>query len=254
MSDVNPFFDVTLDDHWIRIQKKEQASYENYRFYVDGRLVASFEQGDEFYLIKPVARTPNTMKVIVNRADVRNSADAVFHFSLRNNLTTHQPGDVLVASDNVNEKLTGIFGHAAIVVGEDRLIETPGGEPAIVKDSISQFKRKHPKHAVFRPLSDQLAKDAAGYAENYYREYRKKWAAGDRRPVYSVTLTQDLTDPWEYIYCSKLVWLCYYYGAGYEIENDMLWLSPEDLYTQLSKSGDFQTIYENEGVNFIINS
>ncbi|WP_153463801.1 hypothetical protein [Sediminibacillus terrae] len=162
-----------------------------------------------------------------------------------------QPGDILVASDNLDEIKTGYVGHSALVVDQENVIESPGLHPAIRKAPIHQFLTKHPVHGHFRPKASEDGKAAAEYAEGYLNEFKEK---GQQAPVFSFNLSSSLDDPWEYIYCSKLIWLSYYYGADYKLENDFLWFSPEDLYNNLKENGDFQTVYQHPDVKFILNT
>ncbi|WP_163538517.1 hypothetical protein [Gracilibacillus sp. YIM 98692] len=165
-----------------------------------------------------------------------------------------QPGDILVASDNVKSEMTGYMGHSAIVVDDETLVESPGRYPAIVKSTIQQFLDKHPEHAQFRPKDHEIGVDAAAYALDYYNSYKKNLEEGINEPIFSFDLSQSLDDPWEKVYCSKLVWLSYHYGANYTFENDYLWFSPEDLYTQLKDNPDFEQVYKHPNVKFIINT
>ncbi|WP_053217898.1 C40 family peptidase [Virgibacillus senegalensis] len=161
------------------------------------------------------------------------------------------PGDILVASDNLDELKTGYVGHSALVVDKENVIESPGLHPAIRKASIQQFLDKHPIHAHFRPKSPEAGKSAADFAKEYLSQFKEK---GQQAPVFSFNLSSALDDPWEYIYCSKLIWLSYYYGADYKMENDFLWFSPEDLYNKLKENGDFTTVYKHPDVKFILNT
>jgi hypothetical protein len=82
--------------------------------------------------------------------------------------------------------------------------------------------------------------------------YLKNKESGIGEPIFYFSLQTPLTDEWKYIYCSKLVWLSYHYGANYTFINDHLWFAPEDLYTQLSNSPDFDLIYKHPNYQFLI--
>ncbi|SER28160.1 hypothetical protein SAMN04487944_102209 [Gracilibacillus ureilyticus] len=166
----------------------------------------------------------------------------------------YQPGDILVASDNIKQELSGYVGHTALVVDGQQLVEATGGHPAIVKDSIKQFKEKHPIHAQFRPKNKELGEKAAAFAKEYYSKYKENLSNDIKKPEFSFQLSQDLKDIWDYIYCSKLVWISYHYGANYTFENDYLWFSPEDLYNQLIENEKFELVYKHPEVKFIINT
>jgi uncharacterized protein YycO len=161
-------------------------------------------------------------------------------------------GDVLVACDNVNGLPYGYMGHSAIVVDEDNLIESVASDPYVRKVPISQLTDYHPIYAHFRPKNEELGKKAASYAERYLATYQKNKENGINNPIFYFSLNLPLTDEWTYIYCSKLVWLSYHYGGNYTFVNDHLWFAPEDLYTQMSNSNDFDLIYKHPSYKFII--
>ncbi|ENH96346.1 hypothetical protein J416_11292 [Gracilibacillus halophilus YIM-C55.5] len=165
----------------------------------------------------------------------------------------YQSGDILVASDNVNSQFTGYMGHAALVISQDQLIESPGIEPAIAKDSIDQFLAKHPIHAQYRPKDAKRGQKAAQFAIQYYQQFQENLKNGIQKPTFSFDLSQSLDEPWEHIYCSKLIWLAYHYGAGYTFENDDWWFAPEDLYNHLKNNESFIEIYKHPDVQFHIN-
>lgn len=165
-----------------------------------------------------------------------------------------KPGDILVASDNLNTKLSGYMGHSAIVVNDQEMVESPGGDISIIKAANQKFLRHHPVYAHYRPIDPELGRKAAKYAEDYYQEYEKKRLNGENKPIFSFKLSQSLKDPWEYIYCSKLVWLAYHYGADYSFKNDFLLFSPEDLHSNLKDNDDFEQIYQHEDLHFKLNT
>jgi hypothetical protein len=163
-----------------------------------------------------------------------------------------QAGDILVACDNVNGLPYGYMGHSALVVDENNMIESVASDPYVRKAPISQLTDYHPIYAQFRPKNQELGKKAAAYAENYLVTYQKNKENGIDNPLFYFSLNVPLTDEWTYIYCSKLVWLSYHYGANYTFTNDHLWFAPEDLYTQMSTSSDFELIYKHPNYKFII--
>ncbi|MBM7570694.1 hypothetical protein [Aquibacillus albus] len=250
---MSTYFKVIQSGKWLKIKNKSNLPCLYYCVYIDYQLVAIYYYGDTFYLpVDPhvdhhilVTGMPNHYRYPAPIAE-----QFIFTADTQAYRRDYKPGDILVASDNVNEAFTGYMGHSALVVDENHVIESPGGYPAIRKDSIQQFLDKHPQHAHFRPKSKEIGQKAVAYAEEYLKEYEKNIENGEKTPTFSFNLTQSLKDPWEYIYCSKLVWLSYYHGADYELENDHLWFSPEDLYTKLKDNDDFELIYEHEEVNF----
>ncbi|WP_407270236.1 hypothetical protein [Radiobacillus sp. PE A8.2] len=252
-------FNVVQNKNVLTIEDKTSLplSLCDYWIYIDNQLVASFHAGNTFYVHHKASHQSQHMLIVAAHVvhGIPYTIAEQFVIMPTNNgdrepNRNFKAGDILVASDNLNKKLTGYVGHSAIVVDDSHLIESPGGHPAIQKDSIQQFLDKHPTHAQFRPKSADLGKKAVEYAEKYYAKYQKNLEEGKAEPEFSFMESQSLEDPWKYIYCSKLVWLSYYKGADYKLENDYLWYSPEDLYTNLKKNDDFKTIYENEDVKF----
>ncbi|MDC3424446.1 hypothetical protein NC797_07980 [Aquibacillus sp. 3ASR75-11] len=258
------YFKVKQDDYWFLVEKET-----NYPFYcyVDQRLVATIFIGDQYRLNKAWFTPGKHMLTVVTHYPENGKWKTLaeqygfisYDYSKWNKQgstsrqRTFRAGDILVASDNLNETTTGYMGHSAIVVDEQNLIESPGGHPAILMDSIEQFLEKHPAHAQFRPRSPELGLKAAQYGREYLAQYEQNLQQGINKPVFSFSLNTSLEDRWEHIYCSKLVWICYYYGANYRFENDYLWFAPEDLYTNLKKNSDFEILYEHPQVGFKIN-
>ncbi len=230
--------------------------YDYLGIYLDHKLAATFTTGDTFYLQTNKRSSPNRLMIVAYLMD-RNGPTAIgeqYYFNSVNRERKFKPGDILVASDNLNQLMTGYMGHSALVVDKEHLIESPGGHPAIRKDTIQQFLDKHPVHAQFRPRSTKKGKAAVQYAVDYLAKYNDNLEQGLKEPVFSMNLSQSLEEPWEYIYCSKLIWISYFHGAGYKLENDYLWYSPEDLYTNLVDNIDFELIYQHEDVKFVINT
>ncbi|WP_138420336.1 hypothetical protein [Aquibacillus sediminis] len=250
-------FNVERGGRWLKINRVSNVPIYYYEVYVDNYLATIVYYGASAYVDVGYQKPRHVFVVAYYQSGgIPSSLTESFILTNFNNpLTrdrTFQSGDILVASDNVNQLMTGYVGHSAIVVDEGHLIESPGGHPAIQKDTIQQFLDKHPEHAHFRPKSAQMGKKAANYAEEYIKEYQQN---GKDKPVFSFTLSQELDDPWEYVYCSKLIYLCYTKGADYEaLENDFLWYSPEDLYSDLIDNDDFELVYEHDDVGFHINT
>ncbi|UOQ87328.1 hypothetical protein [Gracilibacillus salinarum] len=245
-------FDVNIqgDLIWVRPLFPDLA----FKVYENNRRLAANSHSREAYLTlqKPTPSTLITIEYVVNDTLQREQYPLRQYYATKDR--TFEAGDILVASDNIKAELSGYMGHAAIVMNEKFLIEAPGGEPAIVKDSIQQFLVKHPLHAQFRPKQSKIAKNAADYAMNYLQDYHDNLKKGLLKPTFSFNLSQDLEDPWEEIYCSKLVWLCYHFGADYTFENDYLWFSPEDMYHQLLENDDFELIYQHQDIEFLIDT
>lgn len=163
----------------------------------------------------------------------------------------YQAGDILVACDNRNGLPPGYMGHSAIVVDPSNLVEAVMEYPNIRKDTIEQLIRQHPLHAWFRPVSEEMGQKAAACALDYVRQYRRLQKQGLHQPVFSFS-SAPLDDPWNTIYCSKLVWLCYHYGAGHTFSNDFDLFSPEDLFQNLKSSSDFQLQWIHPAFRFYV--
>ncbi|WP_163971104.1 hypothetical protein [Oceanobacillus halotolerans] len=252
------YFDVRHQNDWVKIRQLSKLPFYYVCIYIDNQLVATYYQGNTFYLYVGDRYQLNHLTIsgfyVINGVPMGLSEQYSFSSPRNQQERDFKPGDILVASDNVNKDLTGYIGHSALVVDESNLIEAPGGHPAIQKDTIHQFLEKHPHHAQFRPKSSEIGEAAVGYAEKYLTEYKEKLDNGEEKPLFSMTLDQSLKDPWKYIYCSKLVWLSYFHGADYKMENDYLWFSPEDLFTHLQENDDFEKVYQHEKVDFKVNT
>ncbi|PLS18772.1 hypothetical protein CVD28_05155 [Bacillus sp. M6-12] len=161
---------------------------------------------------------------------------------------------MLVASDNVNGFPPGYMGHSAIVVDDSHVVEAIIIRPYIKKDTIEQFTAAHPLYAHYRPKSDEMGKGAANFALSYFAAFQDNAAKGKKNPVFSFTAKTPLDDLWESIYCSKLIWLSYYYGGHYKFYNDYFLFSPEDLETGLSQDENFTLIYKHHDFAFHLNT
>lgn len=164
----------------------------------------------------------------------------------------YKPGDILVSCDNVNGLPYGYMGHGAIVINEKEAIESVPLDPIVRKITIDSFKINHPIHAQFRPVSEGKGLKAAAYAINYLNVYQENKKKGIDKPKFKFTIKTPLHDEWTYIYCTKLIWLCYYYGAGIEFTNDHLWFSPEDVYANCMDHPEFELIYIHPDFEFFV--
>lgn len=167
-------------------------------------------------------------------------------------IRTFQEGDILVACDNVNGLPPGYMGHSSIVVDQNSIIEAVGTYPQIRKHSIAHFLFEHPIHAHYRCKNPDLGKRASQFAENFLQKYNENLQNGIKSPVFSFKTTVPLDDPWHSIYCSKLVWLSYYYGAGLHFANDYFVFAPEDLAKSLEKDPNFEVVYKHPQFGFKI--
>ena len=165
-----------------------------------------------------------------------------------------RPGDVLTACDNVMAVPTGFLGHSAIAVSPNEIVEAVVTFPYVQRAPAAEFFKQHPKHAHYRPIPDWLAAGSAQYAAAYHRACQANYAKGLITPPFSFSPAIPLEDPWSSIYCSKLVWLCYYYGAGYPLYNDYFLFTPEDLDSVLGSDPNFALIYKHPDFHFKVDT
>jgi len=165
-----------------------------------------------------------------------------------------RPGDILVACDNMNGLPPGYMGHAAIAVDASHLVEATTSMPQIRMDTIQQYLSSHPLHVQYRPVSAEQGKRAAKCAMDYVARYQQHLQQGLLKPEFSFFTQSPLDDPWEAIYCSKLVWLCYYYCGNHRFSNDFLLFTPEDLSTQLEQDRAFTLVYRHPQFGFKVDT
>ncbi|HZG56649.1 hypothetical protein [Paenibacillus sp.] len=166
----------------------------------------------------------------------------------------YRAGDILTACDNELNVPTGYLGHSAIVVDEEHIVEAVITYPYVQVGRVADFLRVHPKHAQYRPVDPAWGQAAARYAVWYVQQSDRNKASGVNVPPFSFSDAIPLQDPWTSIYCSKLVWLCYYYGVGYPFYNDFYLFSPEDLDAVLSKDPNFRLVYKHPEFQFFVNT
>lgn len=259
-------FKIQQNHEWMEIRNVSPYSCYHYSFDVDGQITGIFYSGNIFLLHKNWFAPGKHILTIRAYAMMETGPVPIFEkftfevpsrdikreLNLRDR--DFRAGDILIASDNVGYIPKGYMGHSALVISENHLIESPGGHPAIRKDSIAQFIRLHPLHAQYRPKSAEMGEKAAQYARKYLEQYKQNLTKGEQKPIFSFSLGSSLEDPWTHIYCSKLIWLCYANGCDYKFKNDFLWFSPEDLEKNLSKSPDFERIYKHPKYGFKLNT
>lgn len=161
-------------------------------------------------------------------------------------------GDVLVACDNTFLIPHGYMGHVAIVVDKHSLVEAVADGFCIHHDSIQQFLDQHPNHTHYRPKDVKIGTSAGKWALDYFNKYKENVRRGIFQPIFSFHDTTPLDDPWHIIYCSKLVWLSYHYGANISFENDFGLFAPEDLERCLSGDDRFERLYKHPLYEFKI--
>jgi hypothetical protein len=163
-------------------------------------------------------------------------------------------GDILVACDNELHVPTGYLGHSAMCISPEYIIESVLTFPYVQIVPIEDFLLPHPKYAHYRPKSPQLGQLATRFALEYWQICQQNYARGIIIPPFSFSPSIPLADPWRSIYCSKLIWLSYYYGAGYTFFNDHFLFTPEDLDYILQRDSNFELIYKHPGFVFFIDT
>lgn len=165
---------------------------------------------------------------------------------------TFQAGDILVASDNTNGLPPGYMGHSALVLDGNTIIEAVPSEPHVRLYPLQRFLTEHPRHVQYRPKDPLLGKKAKDYVYNYLLKYNKNMKNGVENPKFSFISNTPIEDEWGSIYCSKLVWLSYYYGAGLKMEHDFFIFAPQNLSSFLEKDPRFQLVYKHSDFKFHI--
>lgn len=164
----------------------------------------------------------------------------------------YRAGDILVGCDNLYGLSKGYMGHSAIVVDDKFVVEAVMTNPIVRMFPIESFTTDHPIYVHYRPTSKEMGERAAFYALSYLKKFEENKKAGIDKPIFRFTINTPLHDEWTYIYCSKLLWLSYYYGSKYEFTNDHLWFAPEDIFSNLKDSSDFELIYIHPDFKFHI--
>ncbi|MCP8617304.1 hypothetical protein [Salirhabdus salicampi] len=254
-------FVINQDQTSIKVMVQQNVPF-SYEFFINNERVNPVHHGNEYRIFKGDLRAGSYMLIIVVRDNRFPGSPVIeqrlYPFQIMNQQPEQEksrqrdfrPGDILVSSKNINDEKSEYVGHSALIVSPTETIESPGGFPAIERKTVQAFLRNYPIHAHFRPKSPEMGQKAAQFANQYLAQYQSNVANNIMKPAFSFSLGIDLKDLWEYIYCSKLIWLSYYYGANYEMKNDFLWFSPEDLFTNLQKNDDFEVVYIHPEVNF----
>ncbi|MBE4909620.1 hypothetical protein IMZ08_16325 [Bacillus luteolus] len=253
------YFNVYRDERKIKIDKKDdQVNLMNISIFLDNQhmghmsfidsiIINSRNNFNHKLLIQADVMIDGYIKRIYETYDIGD-----LRFSERE--TYFRAGDILVACDNLNGLPYGYMGHSAMVVDESSIVEGVVTNPIIRKVPVENFFNNHKLFAHFRPKNKEMGEKAAKYALNYLETFNENKEKGIAKPIFLFTLNTPLEDEWNYIYCSKLIWLSYYYGADYEFPNDHLWFAPEDLYTNLKDNPDFEVMYIHPDFVFYIDA
>ncbi|GAA0465263.1 YiiX/YebB-like N1pC/P60 family cysteine hydrolase [Alkalibacillus silvisoli] len=165
-----------------------------------------------------------------------------------------RPGDILVASDNFGDVFPpGYIGHSAIVIDDNHIIESVTSHPQVRKAPIQNFLSIHTQVMHARPKDPNIGLAAAEYAKEYLEVYNSNMNQERPVPEFSFTTRVPLNDPDDAIYCSKLVWLSYYYGADVEFQNNFFLFAPVDLKANIEDDDRFEVVYQHPEFDFKIN-
>lgn len=239
-------------------------------FYVDNKHSGTFHtgypyytKGHQFYLNKTLFGPGNHLLIIVATYTIAGKTYSVheshtFHSPRgkrktvqdRTQSASFEPGDILVASDNSNGLPPGYMGHSAIVVDSEHIIESVPGPRSIRKVPIADFFEDHEIYAQYRPKAREMGNKAVQFAEEYLAKYEQNLKEDIKKPTFSFFESSPLDSQWESIYCSKLIWLSYNYGANYKFKNDFLWFAPQDLDEVLSQDENFELVYKHPDFKF----
>ena len=119
-----------------------------------------------------------------------------------------EKGDILITNGT---SALGLTGHAGIATGSDTILHSPGKDdkPVIKNDTREKFYDRYITRAphnswikIYRPKNSQYGREAANWAFSKYY--------GNNSVRYEINT--DLTG-FDTIYCSKLIWQAYRYGA-----------------------------------------
>lgn len=255
-------FYVAETDQLVVVKQRTHMLFSSVRLFIDNIEIHQFALRDTSYRLnkKELPSGSHVVSIVaaygaagadyqvIEKYIIQIKKDA--NSSLRPSFETFKPGDILIASDNINGLPPGYMGHSAIVIDEENLIESVMVDPSIYQDTIEQFFQDHTFYAHYRPVSAEMGEKAAEWAKQYLEKYEENKSKGINKPVFSFFKINSLKEPWEVIYCSKLVWLSYYYGANYKFHNDYLWFAPQDLEEVLSKDPHFKLIYKHPKYKF----
>lgn len=242
----------TNDLTTIHIHSSDDYPIRYIKIYKGNQMVGVFEPIKQFHMMNH-DRKPITVVTVMTDGK-RNIRTIEQSKRTDEKSRDFKPGDILVACDNFGDFLPpGYMGHAAIVINRSQIVEAVTSEPQVRKSSIQDFIMIHPRHIHLRCKDGKIGKEAAEYAKKYLEIFNENLEAGKYVPPFSFSTQIPLDDPWEGIYCSKLVWLCYYYGANMMFENDFYLFAPEDLATSLEVDDRFEVIYKHQDFKFHIN-
>ncbi|MFA9556950.1 hypothetical protein ACERII_06590 [Evansella sp. AB-rgal1] len=246
----------------IFIQPSTTVPFMFIHVYIDEQLVRTYKHNQDISI--PIHNIPSgTHTLSVSGEYVLYNqpykANATYQFTINQRRETekrqnsdYQAGDILVASDNKFGIPNGYMGHAVLIIDEDFMLESNNiTKYSMKKIRIKSFFDEHQWYAHYRPIDPTIGKDAVRWGLDYCNKYEDSLKKGNNRPKFSF-IPSDLKSLWDRIYCSKLIWSCYYYGAEYEFANSGLWFTPQNLDEELRSDENFNLIYKHPRHSFKI--
>ncbi|MGM8216692.1 hypothetical protein ACLIA0_14230 [Bacillaceae bacterium W0354] len=240
---------IHSDDHTTVHINLLRESIRYIQIYKGHHLIGTYQPNSDFH-IKNDERAPITVMAVLTNG-IRIEADIPVS-SINEQKRQFEAGDILVACDNVGDLPPGYMGHSAMVIDEEHIIEAVTSKPQVRKSPIEEFLTFHPNHVHFRCKDEKAAKQATKYALGYLKIYNDSLNQDKGVPPFTFSPFIALDNAWDGIYCSKLVWLCYYFGANIKFENDYFLFTPEDLATTLEQDDRFKLIYKHPQFEFKI--
>ncbi|MBU9712157.1 hypothetical protein [Evansella tamaricis] len=258
-----PCFYVTEDYEHVYIQTVTSVTFSHIHIYINEQEALTVSSPIPFIKIKKHALPSGShaLHIIGNNSGTHSglTSESSYIITIPPKQQPHpirshdfKPGDILVASDNKFGIPDGYMGHSVLIINEDMMLESDFYGDSISRKPISHFFKQHEWYAAYRPKEPTLGQGAVKWGLNYRKQYLENIKKGIKKPKFSFVPTNDMKELWKTIYCSKLVWLCYYHGSNYEFKKDGLWFSPQNLNDELMKDENFQLLYEHPKHSFKI--
>ncbi|MDQ0255807.1 uncharacterized protein YycO [Evansella vedderi] len=253
-----PNFNVYSNRPYIIIRPKPNT-FSYIHVFLDELKLKTFGTDDDIYLRKDkLPKGAHILRLIGENKITQYEEETFYSIDVAREKLVREPqkhdyktGDIIVASDNKKGIPDGYMGHSALIIDEKYMLESDYSADSIAINSINSFFKDHEWYALYRPLDEKMGQQAVEWGLSYYEKYQENLKKGINRPVFSF-IPSSMKDLWNAIYCSKLIWVCYYYGANYKFEHDGLWFSPQNLDEQLKKDKNFTLIYEHPDHSFKI--
>lgn len=207
------------------------ASYETYMYYVDNGYISE-EELPYFEWAEMVEHSIQSIEFFQENENFEliYSGPSLFASSI-----TLQPGDVILTT-HYDTALLGLIGHAGIATNKNYIFHIAGtGEtPTYISYSYWLSKYYTGRTDIYRCSSSSVAQSAANWCVSTYAGSNAEYS-----------LATDLYET-NKVYCSKLVWQGYYFGAGSSHASFPIgipWIAPYDLPTYIYNLSHFDTVY-----------